>query len=251
MSFQVRTLAASLAAIGSLFAAGQAFAYEASFSGYAHGSQSVQATVSAPSGGYDALLSAGGFDATFNGASFTSYCIELYEPVSFGETYTNYTPVAGSAHAFMNPNASVDISKLYAQRNVVNDATTEAAFQIAIWELTYETSGNYSLSAGNAKFTGGTAATSGALELATSWLNALPSISMMGGTGRIALSADGSTGYSTLTLESKGLQDQVRAGRVFIDIIAAPVPEPSTYALMAAGLLSAGLVARRRSNRQS
>jgi hypothetical protein len=44
-----------------------------------------------------------------------------------------------------------------------------------------------------------------------------------------------------MVLESPGHQDQV---------FAAPVPEPSTYALMAAGLLGMGFVARRRIPRQ-
>jgi hypothetical protein len=248
MTFKFRVLSTSLALIGSLAGVTQAHADTATFSGYANGSQSVQATVTSPAGLYDSTLSAGGFSAIYNGIARTTYCVELYEPLSFGENYTNFKAVSGSVHNFANSKASDDIGRLFAQGNVVNDPTTEAAFQIAIWEMTYETSGKYDLNSGNAKFTGGTAATSGALALATNWLNGLSDINM---SGRFAVSADGQVSYSTTVLENKGAQDQVLASRLFIDVVTAPVPEPETYALMAFGLLGIGFAARRRTARKN
>ena len=94
-----------------------------------------------------------------------------------------------------------------------------------MWEIAYEQSGSYDLGTGSATFTGGTAASSGSLALASSWL---------GGLGGVTNSAN------LMVLESPGHQDQ---------IFAAPVPEPSTYALMAAGLLGMGFFARRRAPR--
>jgi hypothetical protein len=48
---------------------------------------------------------------------------------------------------------------------------SEAAFQIAVWEIAYEAAGTaYNLASGAATFSGGTAASSGALALASTWL---------------------------------------------------------------------------------
>jgi hypothetical protein len=59
----------------------------------------------------------------------------------------------------------------YATAGSVNNATTEAAFQIAVWEIAYEATGTASnLTSGAATFTGGTALSSGALALASTWL---------------------------------------------------------------------------------
>ncbi|MDE2094291.1 MAG: PEP-CTERM sorting domain-containing protein, partial [Burkholderiales bacterium] len=63
------------------------------------------------------------------------------------------------------------------------------------------------------------------LALATSWLNALPGVTR--------------SPYDLSVLESSAHQDQVTA-----------VPEPSTFVLMATGLLGIGLVSRRRTLQQ-
>jgi hypothetical protein len=159
-----------------------------------------------------------------------SYCIDLYEHIAFGPTYTDYTLVSGASHAFANANAAFDIGKLYAEKNVVNTAKTQAAFQIAIWEIAYETSGIYDLGTGSSKFFGGSADTSGALALASTWLGAL------------STTTDPAFKISALdSIGRPGHQDQV---------FAKPVPEPTTYAMMAVGLLCMGAFARRRLVRQ-
>ena len=132
--------------------------------------------------------------------------------------------MTGAAHAFSNPNASLDLGRLYAEGHTVNTSVTEAAFQIAVWEIAYETSGSYNLANGSATFSGGTAATSGALAMATNWLAALGSAPSGG----------------VLVLENREHQD----------VIYAPVPEPETYALMAAGLFAMGFVVRRQRPRR-
>ena len=99
----------------------------------------------------------------------------------------------------------------YATAGSVNNATTEAAFQIAVWEIAYEATGTASnLTSGAATFTGGTALSSGALALASTWL---------------------------LSLASSGPAIGVLESRLHQDVIYAPVPEPSTVLLMAGGLL--------------
>jgi uncharacterized protein (TIGR03382 family) len=101
---------------------------------------------------------------------------------------------------------------------------TEAAFQLAVWEIAYQTIGVYKLDDGDARFGGGGADAIAALGLATDWLNHL-------GSGN---------GYSVRVLESAYNQDEV---------FATPIPEPGTFALALAALGAAAGVIRRRRDR--
>ena len=208
----------------------QAHADSVDFLGFANGSKTVNYKLTAPNVAKNSSASAGGFSTVLNGGpSFTSYCVDLYESISFADpAYTNYNEVDGSTHfTGLHAAADADIGKLFSAGHLVNNAKTQAAFQIAIWEIAYETSGSYNLSTGTAQFSGGTAASSGALTLATSWLGSLGANTM-----------DVKVLESLSIRNIKGHQDVV---------FAQAVPEPSTYALMAAGLMSIGFVARRRS----
>ena len=207
-------LALALAAVAS-----QAMADTVTFPGFAHGSQTVTATLSGPNPALTRATSAGGFLTSLNGGpTFESYCVDLYQSIAFGTLYSDYTP-PGTTHVFTNSNAYVDLGRLYANVGPVSDALHEAAFQIAVWEIAYEANSSYDLSAGAATFSGGTAASSGALTLASTWLAGL-------GSG---------SGLGIQVLESPGHQDVIIA-----------VPEPSTYLLMVMGLLGMTFVARRR-----
>jgi hypothetical protein len=211
-----------LAAACAFAAAMQAHADTASFSGFAHGSETVNFSVTAPNVATSGATAAGGFLMSMNGGpSFDAYCVDLYQHIGFGDPpYTDYT-VPGTSHVFANSHAYSDLGRLYATAGVISNAVSEAAFQIAVWEIAYETTaGPYDLSHGTATFSGGTADSSGALSLATSWLTHLTSGSYP----------------SILVTESREHQD----------MIFAPVPEPETYALFMAGLAAMGFVARRR-----
>ena len=223
-----RSLVAPIALAATVFCAAQAQADTLTFAGFANGSESVNIVVGAPNVATTLSTQAGGFSASLNGGpSFVSYCIDLYQSIGFGTPIAGYTLLPAASHAFANANAATDIGKLFAENNLVNNSVTQAAFQIAIWEIAYETAGAYNLGSGAAQFSGGSAATSGALTLATSWLG--------------SLSGTTNNAYNVWALDSAGNQDQV---------FATPVPEPSTYALMVGGLLAMGFVARRRSARQ-
>ena len=217
---------APLALAATLLGAAPAHAAVVYFSGFANGYETVNLSLTAPNQAANEYVYAGGLSATLNGGpSFTTYCVDVYRSIGLPQTYTDYTVVPGTAHAFANSRAYTDIGKLYAEGNAVNSATAQAAFQIAIWEIAYETASVYNLASGSAKFSGGSADTSGALTLATSWLNALPGVTR--------------SPYNLSVLESSGHQDQVTA-----------VPEPSTFLLMATGLLGIGFVTRRRTLQQ-
>ncbi len=227
-----RILVAPIALACTLLCAAQARADNVSFAGFANGSQSVDVVLGAPNVTNTITTQAGGFSASLNGgASFVTYCIDLYEYISFGTTYSDYTLAPAASHDFSsNANAAADIGKLYAGNHLVNSSVAQAAFQIAIWEIAYEADGLYDLSSGSAKFSGGNANTALALEMASTWL------------GELAATTNNS--YNVWALDSVGRpghQDQV---------FATPVPEPSTYAMLAGGLLAIGFASRRRSARQ-
>ena len=201
-----------------LLTATQAGAADVLFSGFAHGSQTVQYSLSGSNAAKSGSAAAGGFATSLNGGpSFESYCVDLYQTISFGVHYPEYTG-PGTSHVFNNGNAYTDLSRLYARAGVVGNSVAEAAFQIAVWEIAYEkTSNAYDLASGDAKFFGGTA-DPGSLSLASTWLSSL-----------------GAAGPGIQVLESRSHQD----------VIYAPVPEPETYAMLLAGLAAVGFMSRR------
>ncbi|HSC65586.1 MAG TPA: hypothetical protein VLD35_18250 [Caldimonas sp.] len=194
---------------------------DVTFTGFAHGSQTVTFSLVAPNATASGTVNAGGFATTLNGSpTFVSYCVDLYQHIAFNTLYPEYT-APGTAHVFANSRAYADIGRLYANAGVVDTAVEEAAFQIAVWEIAYETTpGTYALGSGAASFSGGTADSSGALGLASTWLLGLGS-----GAGR-----------PISVLESREHQD----------VVFAPVPEPSNYMLMVAGLLATVEISRRK-----
>ncbi|MCE9657594.1 MAG: PEP-CTERM sorting domain-containing protein [Burkholderiales bacterium] len=216
-----KKLVSSLAALALVSFCGLSQAESVSFSGFAHGSQTVTATLTGPNVPVSKTVSAGGFSTIVNGGpSFESYCIDLYQTINFGAPpYTDYS-FAGLGHLFTNANAYTDLGRLFATAGLVNNSVSEAAFQIAVWEIAYEATGTaYNLASGAATFAGGTAASSGALTLATTWLN-----SLFG------------SGPAITVMDSREHQD----------IVFAPIPEPETYALFMAGLAAVGFMAKRR-----
>ena len=168
---------------------------------------------------------AGEFEGTLNGNSFKTYCLDLYESFYFDTTYTDYHIAA------LAPAKAFDMGRLITKyRDGVDTAKESAAFQVALWEILYETSTTYSLFSGAFMET---ASNDGIRTLAQGWLSDLGSVSNV----------------NVFKLESLGHYDSrhnwVKGHQDFL--VTTPVPEPSTYALMLAGLFGIGFVVRRRS----
>ena len=225
--FHLKSVALAVLALGAF----SAQADTVTLPDFAFSSESVTVNVTGVTAGTVAD-SAGAFKTSVNGgASFLSYCIDLTQSAELYGSDSSYTRVVGGSYSFANPNAAANLSKLFTfAGSLVNSAPTSAAFQLAVWEIIYESPANtYSMGTGRAVFGPGQS-NAATLTLADSWLGALAGTSA---TAPISI------------LASVNRQDLVYGGAT------APIPEPSTYALMIAGLGALGFVARRRSNKQA
>jgi PEP-CTERM motif len=215
----------SAAAIVAVCAA-PAHADTVQFLGYANGSVGVNYALTG-TGATSGSTGAGGFITKLNGLdpTFTTYCIDLYQYIGFNQPPYDYSNIPVASHVFRNLNAGIDLARLFSSGHLINSAVTEAAFQIAVWEIAYETTGSYHVGSGDAKFTGAGVDITSALGLAESWIQNL-------GTAN---------GVSVRVLESGSYQDEVFA----------TVPEPGTFALAFAALGVMGGVMRRRRNQST
>jgi hypothetical protein len=184
------------------------------------GPTTVQITNTSPT--TSANVYAGGFRATAGGDWFTAWCVDIFQQTIIGETVNDYS--------LENAVSALGASKIDALGRLatlaygaINNAATSGAFQIAIWEIINEVTGNpYNLAAGNFKASNGS---NGAIALAQSWLDNL------------------GAGPSLFTIDfwkSPTRQDLI----VFRPIVS--VPEPAGIALLALGLLTATWAWRRR-----
>jgi hypothetical protein len=114
--------------------------------------------------------------------NFTSFCIELTQNLSIGQTYTFDAVLLGAAPLPGGPgvgNTGMGSAKANLLRELwgryfgnVNNADTSAAFQVATWEIVYDL--GVSLGAGDFQAKGGGNNPSPTyLQTAQNWLNSL------------------------------------------------------------------------------
>ena len=187
-----------------------------------------------PHPGQSVDVYAGEFSGINNGKSFSAYCVDIFKYDALN-VMTNYS--TSDLNVTFGFTKASDLAKLANQRyGSVTNAKTSAAFQIATWEILFESAGSpYKLGSDTFKAVGGSAASgsSSALTLAQSWLDGLAS--------------------SPVTFNYDVNYLQVASGNqnlVFFtpssSFITSSIPEPGTYRLMLAGLGLLGLAARRK-----
>ncbi|MES2290647.1 MAG: PEPxxWA-CTERM sorting domain-containing protein [Pseudomonadota bacterium] len=147
-------------------------------------------------------------------ATFYTYCVDIMHALSvpgvfdikpLSQMYTGVT--------------ATNVNKILANTNATN-ATEAAAIQLALWEVTFETSGSFNVNSGAFNITGGDSGA--ARTLANTYLSNL-------GTWNV------SSTQTAQLLYNPNLQSQVYL---------APVPEPTTWAMMIVGFGAVGATMR-------
>lgn len=175
-------------------------------SGFSNGSTIVN--VSTPI----SPVHSGRYAGTVDGKSFLSFCIDLFQTLSFNTTYSNYTAVAATAYTGLTAAKAFDLARLATGYLASVDTTTESsAFQLAVWEIARETSGTYVVGNGSFVATQNGSGSASAIALANQWLAALP----------------GTASYTATVYQDASRQDLITF---------TPVPLPGALALFGAGL---------------
>jgi PEP-CTERM motif len=184
--------------------------------GFANGSESMTLSTGLPLA--ENPVPTGGFVGTFGGSPLTFWCGELNQTFSFGD------PQLYTADIFTNSNLSRLFTEV-SQSDRTSSTVNSAAFQLAVWEILFEgtTSTPYSLSSGDFKATGDSAA----LIKADGWLLNL-----------------GSFAASTILVSLTNASHQD-----FITDFMPPslqTPEPGSLALLGVGMFALMFAVRRR-----
>jgi len=160
--------------------------------------------------------------------AFQSFCVDIFHGFNFAvQSYNSFATSISTISA----QAAIDLGRLFTNYHTLIDSTSssgtnEAAFQLAVWEIVNEGTGNYDLTTGNFKATGTSSA------LANSWLQ-----NLMNNPSDSAYTANFWTVDSMITKGHGTAQDIV---------VFAPVPEPTIYSMMVVGLGLIGFTLRRR-----
>lgn len=189
------------------------------------------ATISVAGGPNNGTFHAGEFTGVFNGESFLSYCVDLSQYFSFGNSYADYAPTTGLA-AFGATRATQLGELLTAVGGFATSTPSRsAAVQAAVWEILYETGPLLSLGSGSFTAGGGTTAASDIAALNN----------VLGHLGDYAAAS-----YSILASPtSQDFITAARDGRVGTAAVGA-IPEPSSLALIVAAIGGAAFSRRRR-----
>jgi PEP-CTERM motif len=212
-----------IAAAALAFSASQASADTVELTGFQFNPPSIISVDSAAPGTVVAFtdIEAGEFAGTRNGASFLTYCTELTQEAAFGITYNDYNVVSGVTAWGAAKSLAIDhLMSAVLGGGFPTNADQSVAIQAAIWEILYETGPIYDFSTGS--FTA----------------------SSINGTTQGVLDAFDFSVASSSPITVHVDQFQSPSAQDFL--VVTEVPEPSTYALMFAGLVGMGFVARRR-----
>jgi hypothetical protein len=195
--------------------------------GFAVGSQNV--TLTSPAFVLGPTVNAGAFNLN-PPAGIIAYCIDIFQTLTFGTLYNDYATSSLAADGGLTAARKGGISQLFHgfYDTSLTSSTNSAAFQLALWEIAFETDPGRNVDGANLADRGVTYATSpntpaNVITIADAWL---------AGLGSFSTDTAGITTY--------------RSG-VHQDLISYQhVPEPATWTLLVAGLGLLAFMAHRR-----
>ena len=197
--------------------------------GYTVGSQDV--TLTSPGFVLGPTVHAGALNLN-PPAGVIAYCIDIFQTISIGTTYNDYTTSSLAADAGITAARKAKVSQLFHgfYDTSLTSSTNTAAFQLALWEIVFETGPTLNVDGADVANRGVTYASnpnspSNVISIADTWLGGLSSFSS---------DLNGFTTY-----RSGYHQD-------LIGYHGEKVPEPATWVMLAAGLGLIGFRARRR-----
>ena len=172
-------------------------------------------------------VSAGAFALNADSlGDFAAWCLDLATTMTPGKNYTvTDSPFSGNS---LSEKVIGNIQKLFNTAYAALDLTKNAqsaGFQLALWELVYETGNKFDVSKGKFKASGNTTAVTAAVNFANDLLK--------------GLDGDATQNYEMTFLQSKHSQNLVTAN-------VAPIPLPAAGFLMLGALGGLGLAARKR-----
>jgi hypothetical protein len=197
--------------------------------GFHVGSQNV--TLTSPGFVLGPTVHAGALDLN-PPAGVIAYCIDIFQTISLGTLYNSYTTSTLAADPHLTATRKAEIAQLFHgfYDTSLTSSVNSAAFQLALWEITFEQAGN-PLNVDGASGSKGTTYATGSdapgsvIAIADTWLGQL---------GSFSTDLDGFTSY-----RSDSRQDLIsyHGGRV---------PGPATLTMVLAGVGMVTLIARRR-----
>jgi hypothetical protein len=200
--------------------------------GWANGYENVSVAGTAPPPVSD-NGPAGGFAGIWNGMDILFFCDDLSHYFSLGSTYTDDYQASSLAGTFGN-NLSRLFTQAYSTGTPADTTVESVGFQLAVWELQYETPGGpYDLS--NGTFTG----VASAATIAEA--NALLA-------GLSGFAPEFQITQLTSTVANQWGQDHSQNFIFATRSVEAAVPEPATLTLLGIGFAGLGFSRRRKSN---
>ena len=181
--------------------------------------------------------SAGAIQATLDGDRFLTYSMNLSDSISWGTTYSNYRQIEAGDRSvkWFTEERAADLGRLYTGfASQVNDASSSAAFQLAVWAIVNENGGAYSVLGNGMNVSSlnasNRAAETNVINTAETWLHSMP-------------------GYSNYTIAMEYSSRGADLMLVAMSDNAHNVPEPASYVLIATSLVLMSIARRRNAAR--
>lgn len=201
--------------------------------GWANGYENVSVAGTTPPVSHNGP--AGGFAGIWNGMDILFFCDDLSHYFSLGSTYTDDYQASTLSGTFAD-NLSRLFTEAYSIGTPADTTVKSVAFQLAVWELQYETPGGpYDLSHGS--FTGTDADDASTIAEANALL-----------TGLSGFAPQYQITQLTSTVASQWGQDHSQNFIFATKPVEASIPEPATLALLGIGFAGLGFSRRRKSN---